>query len=90
MYRDSDLVCKSLTYCVPWKAGNIPILFNQVWVDNDYIMVWVFVLGTKEEAGKLEYSFRIYNVKDRDEERKNYLFWGTMACVFHVTFHMRE
>jgi len=70
-----------LSFCSPMKAGNIPILFNQVWVDNDYVMVWVSVLGTKEEAGKLEYSLRFYNVRDRDERRKNYLFWGTMACV---------
>ena len=81
MYRDSDLVCKSLSFCSPMKAGNIPILFNNVWVDNDYVMVWVSVLGTKEDAKKLEYSLRFYNVKDRDKERKNYLFWGTMACV---------
>ena len=81
MYRDSDLMCKRLTKSFPMKAGNIPILFNQVWVDNDYVMVWVSVLGTKEEATKLEYSLRFYNLKDRDERRKNYLFWGTMACV---------
>ena len=68
-------------YMLPWKADNISILFNKVWVDKDYCLMWVSVLGTKEEAESLEYSLRIYNMRDRNAVKKNYLFWGTMKSV---------
>jgi len=64
-----------------WKIDSIPTLFNTVVVDTDYLLIWVSVLGTKEEAENLEYSIRIYNEKDRNAEKKKYLYQGTMRCA---------